>query len=243
MDFVEIETPTLIRSTPEGARDFVVPSRLQPGTFYALPQSPQILKQLLMVAGYDRYYQLAHCYRDEDFRADRGPEHTQIDVEMSFVSSEDVIATMETMVTAVSREILPERPMLASPFPRVTYDQAMARYGSDKPDLRFGMELVDLGEALAGSEFRVFAEALKAGGGVVALCVPGCGDYSRSQLDELTEVAKRHGAGGLVHLSVTDAELHGPAAKFLAAAQVSAVREATGARHRRSAAPGGRRGS
>jgi len=229
VDFVEIETPTLIRSTPEGARDFVVPSRLQPGTFYALPQSPQILKQLLMVAGFDRYYQLAHAYRDEDFRADRGPEHTQIDVEMSFVSSEDVMATIETMVTAVSREVLPERPILASPFPRVSYDQALARYGSDKPDLRFGMELVDLDEAVAGSSFRVFAEALEAGGRVSALRVPGCGDYSRGQLDELTELAKRHGAGGLVHFSVTDAELHGPAAKFLGEAQARAVRGATGA--------------
>ena len=228
-DFVEIETPTLIRSTPEGARDFVVPSRLQPGTFYALPQSPQILKQLLMVAGYDRYYQLAHAYRDEDFRADRGPEHTQVDVEMSFVSSEDVMATMETMVTAVSREVVPERPIMASPFPRITYDQAMARYGSDKPDLRFGMELVDLGEAVAGSDFRVFAEALEAGGGVVALRAPACGDYSRSQLDELTETAKRHGAGGLVHFSVTDDELHGPAAKFLSGPQASAIRQATAA--------------
>ena len=228
-DFVEIETPTLIRSTPEGARDFVVPSRLQPGTFYALPQSPQILKQLLMVAGYDRYYQLAHAYRDEDFRADRGPEHTQIDVEMSFVSSEDVMATMEKMVTSVSREVVPERPIMASPFPRLSYDQALARYGSDKPDLRFGMELVDLAEAVADSEFRVFTEALKAGGAVVALRAPGCGDYSRSQLDELTEMAKRHGAGGLVHFSVTVEGFHGPAAKFLGAAQASGVSEATGA--------------
>ncbi len=243
VDFVEIETPTLIRSTPEGARDFVVPSRLQPGTFYALPQSPQVLKQLLMVAGYDRYYQLAHAYRDEDFRADRGPEHTQIDVEMSFVSSEDVMATMETMVTAVSREVVPERPIMASPFPRITYDQAMARYGSDKPDLRFGMELVDLGEAVAGSEFRVFAEALKAGGAVVALRAPACGDYSRSQLDELTEMAKRHGAGGLVHFSVTDAELHGPAAKFLSADQASAIRQGDGRPARRPAAARGGCGS
>ncbi len=230
VDFVEIETPTLIKSTPEGARDFVVPSRLQPGTFYALPQSPQILKQLLMVAGFDRYYQLARAYRDEDFRADRGPEHTQIDLEMSFVSSEDVMATVEAMVTAVSREVLPERPLLASPFPRLTYDQALARFGSDKPDLRFGLELVNLDEALTGMELRVIAEPLAAGGAAHGLRLPGCGGYSRRQLDELTELAKRHGAGGLVHLSVAaDGTLHGPAAKFLTDAHIAAIRAATGA--------------
>ncbi|MEX0710443.1 MAG: aspartate--tRNA ligase [Chloroflexota bacterium] len=214
--FVEIETPTLIRSTPEGARDFVVPSRLQPGTFYALPQSPQILKQLLMVAGYDRYYQLAHAYRDEDFRADRGPEHTQIDIEMSFVSTEDVMTTVEAMVTTVSRDVLPERPILASPFPRLTYADALARYGSDKPDLRFGMELIDLGEAVNGVDFHVFADVLAAGGAVRGLVAPGGADWSRKQLDELTELARTHGAGGLVHLAVhPDGMLHGPAAKFL----------------------------
>ena len=228
--FVEVETPTLIRSTPEGARDFVVPSRLQPGTFYALPQSPQILKQLLMVAGYDRYYQLARAYRDEDFRADRGPEHTQIDIEMSFVSTEDVIATVEAMVTAVCGEVLPERPILTSPFPRLTYEEALHRYGSDKPDLRFGMELVELNAALAGIALRVLAEPLAAGGAIYAIRAPDCGGYSRRELDELTALAIRHGAKGLVHLSVTDeGALHGPAAKFLTDGQASAIRAATGA--------------
>ena len=230
LDFVDIETPSLIRSTPEGARDFVVPSRLQPGRFYALPQSPQQLKQLLMVAGYDRYYQLARCYRDEDFRADRGPEFTQIDIEMSFVRAEDVMATVEEMATAVSREILPERSLLSSPFPRLTYEEALRRFGSDKPDLRFGMELVDLAEAVGGAEFRVFADALAAGGTVYGIRAAGVGDYSRKQLDELTELAQRHGAKGLVHLSVAeDGALHGPAAKFLDLTRHAAVIEATGA--------------
>jgi len=228
--FVDIETPTLIRSTPEGARDFVVPSRAQPGKFYALPQSPQQLKQLLMVAGYDRYYQLARAYRDEDLRGDRQLEHTQIDIEMSFVAAEDVMATVEAMVTAVSREVLPDRPIQQSPFPRLRYEEAMSRYGSDKPDLRFGMELVDLGGAIAGVDFRIFTEALGAGGAVYAIRVPGGGTYSRRQLDELTDLALRHGAKGLVHLSVQpDGSLHGPIAKFLSAAQAAGVRDAAGA--------------
>ncbi len=215
--FVEIETPTLIRSTPEGARDFVVPSRLRPGEFFALPQSPQQLKQLLMVAGYDRYYQLAHAYRDEDLRGDRQPEHTQVDIEMSFVSEEDVITTVERMVTRVAKEVLPERPILTEPFPRLTYAEAMDRYGSDKPDIRFGMELVDLTDAVREVDFRVFSQPIAAGGAVRGIVAEGCGDYSRKQLDELIDLAKRHGAGGLVHLSVTaEGELHGPAAKFLA---------------------------
>jgi len=214
--FVEIETPTLIRSTPEGARDFVVPSRLRPGEFYALPQSPQVLKQLLMVAGYDRYFQLAHAYRDEDMRGDRQPEHTQVDIEMSFVAEEDVISTVERMVTRVAKEILPERPILTEPFPRLTYADAMNRYGSDKPDIRFGMELVDLTEAVRGVDFRVFSEPIAAGGAVFGIVAPGCGDYSRKQLDELIDLTKRHGAKGLVYLSVQDdGSLHGPAAKFL----------------------------
>lgn len=220
--FVEIETPTLIRSTPEGARDFVVPSRLRPGEFYALPQSPQILKQLLMVAGYDRYFQLAHAYRDEDGRGDRQPEHTQVDIEMSFVTEEDVISTVERMVTRVAREILPERPILSEPFPRLTYADAMDRYGSDKPDIRFGLELVDLTDAVRDVDFRVFSEPIAAGGAVFALTAPGCGDYTRKQLDELIDLAKRHGAKGLVHLSVQDdGSLHGPAAKFLAEREAS----------------------
>jgi aspartyl-tRNA synthetase len=214
--FVEIETPTLIRSTPEGARDFVVPSRLRPGEFYALPQSPQQLKQLLMVAGYDRYFQLAHAYRDEDLRGDRQPEHTQVDIEMSFVTEEDVISTVERVVTRVAGEVLPQRPILETPFPRLTYAEALQRFGSDKPDIRFGMELVDLTGTVSEVDFRVFSEPIAAGGGVFAIVAPGCGDYSRKQLDELIDLAKRHGAKGLVHLSVQpDGSLHGPAARFL----------------------------
>jgi aspartyl-tRNA synthetase len=214
--FVDIETPTLIRSTPEGARDFVVPSRLQPGRFYALPQSPQQLKQLLMVAGYDRYYQLARCYRDEDLRGDRGLEFTQLDLEMSFVDETDVMNTVERAVVTVSREVVPERPMLQEPFPRLTYAEAMARYGSDKPDIRFGLELVDLTDVVRGVDFRVFAEALDAGGTVGGVVAPGCADWSRKQLDELTDLARAHGAGGLVHLAVqAPAVVHGPVAKFL----------------------------
>ena len=226
--FVEIETPLLIRSTPEGARDFVVPSRVQPGRFYALPQSPQQLKQLLMVAGYDRYYQLAHCMRDEDTRKDRGPEFTQVDIEMSFVTEEDVMATVERVVTRVAKEVLPHRPLLNEPFPRFTYAEAMDRYGSDKPDVRFGMELVDLTDAVRGVDFRVFTEPIAAGGAVRGICAPGCGDFSRKQLDGLTDVAKRHGAKGLVHLSVQpDGSFHGPAAKFLEGRE-TALLSATG---------------
>ena len=228
-DFVEIETPTLIRSTPEGARDFVVPSRLRPGEFYALPQSPQQLKQLLMVAGYDRYYQLAHAYRDEDMRGDRQPEHTQVDIEMSFVSEEDVISTVERVVTRVAREVLPHRPILAEPFPRLSYAEAMDRYGSDKPDIRFGMELVELSDVVRDVDFRVFSQPIAAGGAVFGITAPGCGDYSRKQLDELIDLAKRHGAKGLVHLGIqAGGALHGPAAKFLEGREAS-VASAIGA--------------
>jgi aspartyl-tRNA synthetase len=228
--FVEIETPTLIRSTPEGARDFVVPSRLRPGEFYALPQSPQVLKQLLMVAGYDRYYQMAHAYRDEDLRGDRQPEHTQVDIEMSFVSQEDVISTAERIVTRVAKEVLPERPILREPFPRLTYREAMDRYGSDKPDIRFAMELAELTDLVRSVDFRVFAEPIAAGGAVWAIVAPGCGEYSRKQLDELIDLAKRHGARGLVHLAVTaEGSLHGPAAKFLDESLQRKLIETTGA--------------
>ena len=230
MSFVEIETPNLIRSTPEGARDYVVPSRMQPGSFYALPQSPQVLKQLLMVAGYDRYFQMARAFRDEDLRGDRQPEHTQIDVEMSFVRAEDVMATIEEMVTTVTREVIPERPILSTPFPRLTYEEAMDRYGSDKPDIRFGMELVDLTDLVRDVDFRVFAEPVAAGGRVRGLVARGCAGYSRKQIDELTDLARRHGAGGLVHLSVNaDGTLQGPAAKFLDAAHQATLRASTGA--------------
>jgi aspartyl-tRNA synthetase len=229
--FVEVETPNLIKSTPEGARDFIVPSRLQPGSVYALPQSPQQLKQLLMVAGVDRYFQIARCFRDEDLRGDRQPEFTQLDLEMSFVDEDTVMGFVEEMVIAVSRATTPERPIQEVPFPRFTYDEAMERFGSDKPDLRFGMELVDLAPALGGgSGFRVFDETLAGGGRVKAIVAPGMAGASRKETDELTDLAKRFGAKGLVHLAVQDGdELHGPIAKFLDGDVQRRLLEATGA--------------
>jgi aspartyl-tRNA synthetase len=219
--FVEVETPTLIKSTPEGARDFIVPSRLQPGQVYALPQSPQQLKQILMVAGIDRYFQIARCYRDEDLRGDRQPEFTQLDLEMSFVDETAVMSFVERMAIEVTRATVPDRPIRQVPFPVFTFDEVMERFGSDKPDLRFGMELVDLEPALRGpdgapaSGFRVFDDTLIGGGRVKAVVAPGMGATSRREIDELTELAKRFGARGLVHLAVQADGLHGPVAKFL----------------------------
>jgi aspartyl-tRNA synthetase len=233
--FVEIETPILIKSTPEGARDFVVPSRLQPGTVYALPQSPQQLKQLLMVAGVDRYFQIARCFRDEDLRGDRQPEFTQLDLEMSFATEETVMAFVEAMAIDVSRAVVPDRPLLHVPFPRFTFEEALERYGSDKPDIRFGMELVDLAPVLRGeggtpsSGFRVFDEALASGGRVKAIVAPGMGAASRAQVDELTEMAKRFGARGLVHLAVAADGIHGPTLKFLGEERARAIARAAGA--------------
>jgi aspartyl-tRNA synthetase len=220
--FVEIETPLLIKSTPEGARDFIVPSRLQPGTVYALPQSPQQLKQILMVAGVDRYFQIARCLRDEDLRGDRQPEFTQLDLEMSFVDEATVMAFVEAMATEVSRRVVPDRPIRDVPFPVFTYAEAMERFGSDKPDTRFGMELVDLGPELvddAGaplSGFRVFDEALAAGGRVKAIVAPALGGASRREIDELVERARRFGAKGLAHLAVSaEGSVSSPIVKFL----------------------------
>jgi len=220
--FLEIETPNLIKSTPEGARDFIVPSRLQPGNVYALPQSPQQLKQLLMVAGIDRYFQIARCFRDEDNRGDRQPEFTQLDLEMSFADEATVMDFVERMVIEVSRRVVPERPIQATPFPRFTYAEAMDRFGIDKPDLRFGMELVDLAPALTdeagapNSGFRVFDEALAGGGVVKAIVAPGHAAATRREIDELTEAARRDGAKGLAHLAVeAEGDVRGPIAKFL----------------------------
>ena len=233
--FVEVETPNLIKSTPEGARDFIVPSRLQPGTVYALPQSPQQLKQLLMVAGIDRYFQIARCFRDEDLRGDRQPEFTQLDLEMSFVDEPTVMAFIERMVVEVSRATAPDRPIREIPFPVFEFEQAMERFGSDKPDLRFAMELFDLAPALAAGDgtpasgFRVFDETLAGGGRVKGITAPGLGGATRREIDELTELAKRFGARGLVHLSAADGELHGPIAKFLAPERQAAIRELAGA--------------
>src|ERR1044071_244296 len=199
--FFEIETPMLIKTTPEGARDYIVPSRLFPGRFYALPQSPQIFKQLLMVAGYDKYFQIAHCFRDEDLRADRQPEFTQIDIEMSYVRPEDIYKTMEPMYADLARLVDAK---VELPFPRMTYAEAMNRYGTDKPDTRFEMELIDLSESLAGTEFAPYKSGLDTGGQVKAITVKGGGKYSRKNLDEMTETAKRYGAGGMAWVKTSD---------------------------------------
>ncbi|MFO7533116.1 MAG: aspartate--tRNA ligase [Candidatus Limnocylindrales bacterium] len=203
--FVEVETPLLIKSTPEGARDFIVPSRLQPGKVYALPQSPQQMKQLLMVSGFDRYFQIARCMRDEDLRGDRQPEFTQLDLEMSFVDDADVMAWVEQMALAVTKAVVPERPLLHDPFPRFTYREAIDRFGSDKPDVRYGMELHDLGELAAGAGFRVFDSVLAEAGRVFGFAAAGMADASRKQIDELTELARKAGAGGLVWLALDGA--------------------------------------
>ena len=217
--FVDVETPTLTRSTPEGARDFLVPSRLSPGTFFALPQSPQLFKQMLMVAGLDRYYQVARCWRDEDLRADRQLEFTQLDVEASFVDQEDILGIVEEAVARGVESVTGERP---KPFPRLTWAEAMSRFGSDKPDTRFGMELCDLSALFAGSGFNAFN-----GKGVVGLVVPGKGDLGRNQLDGLTDRAKSLGASGLVWMRVRDAGvLDAPVVKFLSELEQDGLRTA-----------------
>ena len=228
--FVEIETPTLTRSTPEGARDFLVPVRLQPGTWYALPQSPQLFKQLLMVAGMERYYQIARCYRDEDFRADRQPEFTQLDIEMSFVSQDDVISLAEQIVGALWRDLAGHE--ITTPVPRLTWHDAMARYGSDKPDLRYGLELTDLTEYLRDSEFRVFSAAIAAGGYVGAVVMPGGAAQTRRELDGWQDWAKARGARGLAYV-VLDAETgepRGPVAKNLSAEHLDGLADTVGAK-------------
>jgi len=223
--FIEVETPILFKSSPGGARDFLVPSRVHPGEFYALPQSPQQLKQLLMVAGFERYFQIARCFRDEDQRRDRQPEFTQLDVEMSFVEQEDILTLFEGLYTSMART-LSTKTLLASPLPRLTYREAMDRYGSDKPDLRFGLQLRDLSDVFSASEFTVFAGTLAAGGAIKGLRGPGLGGSSRKELDELTALARTHGARGLVTLAVQeDGTLKGAAAKFIDAAQVTGLLE------------------
>src|SRR3954471_19478874 len=220
--FVEVETLTLIKDPPGGPRDFIVPSRLQPGSVYALPQSPQQLKQLLMVAGIDRYFQIARCYRDEDLRGDRQPEFTQLDVEMSFVDETTVMSFIEAMAIEVSHASVPERPVAQVPFPVLTFDEAIERFGSDKPDVRYGMELVDLAPALVDSRgapasgFGVFDTALAGGGRVKAIVAPGMAGVTRSEIDELTDRGRRFGAKGLAYLALEPGgDVQGPIAKFL----------------------------
>jgi len=203
--FLEIETPILFKTTPEGARDYLVPSRIYPGEFYALPQSPQQLKQLLMVAGMERYFQIARCFRDEDLRGDRQPEFTQLDLEMSFVEREDIMMLIEELYTRMVAEVVPHKRLFASPWPRLTYQEAMQRFGNDKFDLRFGMELQDITDLADKSGFQVFDSTVAAGGHVRGINASGLGDYSRKQLDELTEVAKKFGARGLAYLAITAA--------------------------------------
>ena len=228
-DFIEVETPILIKSTPEGARDYVVPSRVHPGKFYALPQSPQQLKQLLMVSGVEKYFQIARCFRDEDLRADRQPEHTQLDIEMSFVEQEDVLQLVEDLITALVPTVTPHK-RLISPFPCLTYDKVMDRYGTDKPDLRYGMELVDISDLVADCEFRVFRQVIASGGQVKAIVAPGCAGYSRRQVEELTKLAQDHGAKGLSTIAPLESgEVKSSVAKFLSDAQMRAVLERTAA--------------
>ena len=201
--FLEVETPILFKTTPEGARDYLVPSRVHPGEFYALPQSPQQLKQLLMVAGLERYFQIARCFRDEDQRGDRQPEFTQLDLEMSFVEQEDIMTLTEDMFTKLVAEVVPEKKLLASPWPRLTYKEALERFGKDNPDLRFGMELQDITDLASGSGFKVFESAVASGGHVRGLNASGLGDYSRKQIDELVEYVSQFCARGLAYLAIT----------------------------------------
>jgi aspartyl-tRNA synthetase len=227
--FLEIETPMLIKSTPEGARDYVVPSRVQKGKFYALPQSPQQLKQLLMVAGYERYFQIARCMRDEDLRGDRQPEFTQLDLEMSFVERDDVLAMVEGLVTALIPAVTPHK-RIFSPFPQMSYTEAMSRYGTDKPDLRFGMEIADLSDALRASELRLISETLESGGAVKGILVPGCASYSRKDLDTLTELARSAGAKNLATLAWTPDGPKGTVAKSLKPEEISGIARVTQAK-------------
>lgn len=219
--FLEIETPILTKSSPEGARDFLVPSRVNPGRFYALPQSPQLFKQLLMVSGFEKYFQIARCFRDEDLRADRQPEFTQIDIEMSFLNQELLLDLMEEMISTIFRETIGEE--LAQPFPKLEYQEAMVRFGSDKPDTRFGLELVDVSDLMADSGFKVFASTVASKGKVVGINVPGCATYTRSQLDDLSPLAVTHGAKGMAYLALTTEGIKSPIAKFFSQEELDKI--------------------
>ncbi len=224
-EFVEIETPILFKTTPEGARDYLVPSRVHPGKFYALPQSPQQLKQLLMVAGYERYFQIARCFRDEDQRGDRQPEFTQLDLEMSFVEREDVMALTEELMIGIV-ETCSDRELLFKPFPHLTYQEALRRFGTDRPDMRFGMELVEISDLVAECGFGIFSKTVAGGGQVRSIRVPGCGTYSRRQIDELTGLAQKEGAKGLAWLALgQEGEARSSFAKFLTDDELTAIVE------------------
>lgn len=225
--FVEVETPILTKSTPEGARDYLVPSRVHPGEFFALPQSPQIFKQLLMVSGLERYYQIARCFRDEDLRADRQPEFTQVDIETSFLSQDQLLDILEELVVNLMRETAQVE--IPRPFQRITHADAMAKYGSDKPDLRFGLELEDVSDIVQTSGVQVFANVVKGGGQVKALNAKGCGTWSRKEIDDLLPFAARYGAKGLAWIQVKDGEFKGPIVKFFNEAEIAALTERLGA--------------
>jgi len=225
--FMEVETPILTKSTPEGARDFIVPSRLSPGKFYALPQSPQLFKQLLMVGGVERYYQIARCFRDEDLRADRQPEFTQVDIEMSFCDQEDVLAMMEDVMREVMHEAGHDLPI---PLPRISWTESMERFGSDRPDTRFGLELVDVSSVFSASEFKVFSGALSSGGAIKAINAKGAGDFSRGRIDQLNQAAIDAGAKGLAWVAMTTAgETKSPVAKFFTDEEMAALKTAVAA--------------
>jgi aspartyl-tRNA synthetase len=226
--FVDVETPLLIKSTPEGARDFLVPSSSFPGSFYALPQSPQQLKQLLMVSGLDRYYQIARCFRNEAQRADRQPEFTQLDLEMTFVDEQDVMALMEQLYIELTGKLSDKR-IQQVPFPRLTYREAMDRFGNDRPDLRFGLELQDVSAALANTGFKAFTGVLASGGQVKAIVIPGCAGYTRREIDELTELARQNGAKGLATFQLNEDGIRSPIAKFLTEDEIAALTSGIGA--------------
>ena len=221
--FIDIETPFLTRSTPEGARDYLVPSRVNPGNFYALPQSPQLFKQLLMIAGFDRYYQIVKCFRDEDLRADRQPEFTQIDMELSFVTEQDIMDIAEGMIVAIFKKVLDID--LVTPFPQMTYEEAMARFGIDRPDIRFGLELCDVSDIVKDTGFKVFANAVKSGGLVKAVNAKGCSAFTRKQIDELTEFAAIYKAKGLAWIRIKEDEWQSPIAKFFTDKEKEALRQ------------------
>ncbi len=227
-DFYEIETPILMKSTPEGARDYLVPSRIHQGKFFALPQSPQIYKQLLMIAGYDRYFQIARCFRDEDLRADRQPEFTQLDLEMSFVTQDEIFDLNEKLFKYIFRKTIGVE--LETPFPRLSYKEAMNRFGIDKPDLRFGLELTDLSEIVKNSEFKVFSGALQNGGNVRCIVAPGCAAYSRKQIDGLTDIARHLGGKGLAYCKVEKDGLNAGISKFLSEEETNAIMRKTNAK-------------